>query len=106
MVSLPVRRWLRRGALALALLLVAAAAWNWTHLAAFPGVLPAFYAKEFCSCRYVMRQSLDYCHRYARQYLPISGFELDEAARRVTVRATGVTRSASWRGQREGCRLD
>ncbi len=99
-------RWLRRTAMLLLLALVVTVAWNWTHLRSFPGVLPAFYAKEFCSCRYVMRQGVEYCHSYARQYLPISSFALEEAARRVTVRALGVTRSASWRGPREGCRLD
>ena len=98
-------RLLKRIALTLLLLLALTVAWNWTHLRAFPGVLPAFYAKEFCSCRYVMGQSLDYCRGYARQYLPIGSFALDEAARRVTVRATGVTRSARWLGPREGCRL-
>ena len=100
------RRWLKRlglGLLALAAVLVAA---NWTHLRAFPGVLPAFYAKEFCSCRYVMGQGDGYCHAYATQWLPISTFALDDPARRVTVRATGVTRSARWLGVREGCRLE
>ena len=95
--------WTGLGLLGLAVLV---AAWNWTHLRAFPGVLPAFYAKEFCSCRFVMGQSPDYCHAYARQYVPISAFTLDETARRVTVRATGVTRSARWTGPREGCRLE
>jgi hypothetical protein len=66
---------------------------------AFPGVLPAFYAKEFCSCRYVMGQTDAYCRGYATQWLPISSFAHDEAAKRVTVRATGVTRSARcWGG--------
>ena len=100
------RRWLKRlglGLLAALALLVAA---NWTHLRAFPGVLPAFYAKEFCSCRYVMGREDAYCHAYATQWLPISSFALDEAAKRVTVRGTGVTRSARWLGPREGCRLE
>jgi hypothetical protein len=106
LLSVRLRRWLGGGALALLLLLSITIAWNWTHLRTFPGVLPAFYAKEFCSCRYVMGQSLDYCHSYARQYLPISTFALDEAAKRVTVRATFVTRSARWLGPRDGCRLE
>lgn len=100
---------LRAARLALAaivLLLVAAAVPLWPHLRAFPGVLPAFYAKEFCSCRYVMRQDLARCHAYASQYVPITSFVLDESARRVTVRATGTERSARWLGPREGCRLE
>lgn len=86
--------------------LAALVAWNWTHLRAFPGILPAFYAKEWCSCRHVMGQGDAYCHAYATQWLPISDFAHDPAARRVTVRALGTTRSASWRAPREGCRLD
>ncbi len=99
-------RWLGRAGLVLLVALGALAAANWTHLRAFPGVLPAFYAKEFCSCRHVMGQTDAYCHGYATQWLPISSFAHDEAAKRVTVRATGVTRSARWLGAREGCRLE
>ena len=99
-------RWLGRAGLVLLVALVALTAAIWTPLRAFPGVLPAFYAKEFCSCRHVMGQTDAYCHGYATQWLPISAFSLDETAKRVTVRATGVTRSARWLGAREGCRLD
>ncbi len=99
-------RWLARIGLVLLAGLAVLAAANWTHLRAFPGVLPAFYAKEFCSCRHVMGQTDAYCHGYATQWLPISSFAHDEAAKRVTVRATGVTRSARWLGAREGCRLE
>jgi hypothetical protein len=53
-----------------------------------------------------MGQTDAYCHGYATQWLPISTFSLDETAKRVTVRATGVTRSARWLGTREGCRLE
>jgi hypothetical protein len=101
-----VRRAIRIAGLAILGLVAVLVAWNWTHLASFPGVLPAFYAKEFCSCRYVMGRDEASCHGYARQWLPISSFALDEAARRVTVRGTGETRSARWLGPREGCRLE
>ena len=39
----------------LALILLAATAWqNRQHLAAFPGIISAYTAKEYSSCRYVM----------------------------------------------------
>lgn len=100
------RRWAKRIGLLVAALLAAAIAGNWTHLRAFPGVLPAFTAKEHCSCRFVMGQDEPYCERYTRQWLPISERAVDDATRRVTVRATGTTRSARWIGEREGCLLD
>jgi hypothetical protein len=101
-----IRRALGWAGLALLAALAAAAAWNWTHVRAFPGILPAFYAKEWCSCRYVMGQDDAYCHGYARQWLPIWSFAHDPAAQRVTVTALGATRSASFLGGRRGCRLE
>ena len=79
---------------------------NWQHVRAFPGILPAFYAKEFCSCRFVVGQTAPFCHDYARQWLPINGFYLSEPKRCVTVSALGQTRSAGFLNRREGCRLD
>ena len=100
------RRWAGRIALGLLLLLAVVLALNWTHVAAFPGILPAFTAKEYCSCRFVMGQTDTYCRGYVEQWLPISEIRVDETARAVTARGTGVTRSARWLSQREGCRLD
>jgi hypothetical protein len=78
----------------------------WPRLAAFPGILPGFSAKEYCSCRFVMGQSDAYCRGYVRQWLPISELTVDEAARTVAARGTGVLRSARWLSPRQGCRLD
>ncbi len=100
------RRRLRRLGLAALALLLLLAAFNWRHLAAFPGILPAFTAKEYCSCRFVMRQDDAYCRRYVEQYLPIGAILVDAPARRVTARGTGAVRSARWLSPREGCRLD
>lgn len=99
-------RWLRRAGLALLALFVVLVAANWRHIMAFPGILPAFTAKEYCSCRFVMRQGDAYCRDYTKQWLPIDTLLLDEAARRVTVHALGTTRSARWLSPREGCRLE
>lgn len=88
--------------------LLAALAWAWQnriHLAAFPAIIGAYTAKEYCSCRYVMGNSADYCRAYTQQYVPISGFFDDEARRRVTARGLGSTQTAAWLGPREGCRL-
>ncbi|MOA26380.1 hypothetical protein D3C78_1471680 [compost metagenome] len=93
---------------ALALLVLGLAALGWSqrvHLAAFPGIIGAYTAKEYCSCRYVMGNSADYCRAYTRQYVPIDGFRDDPHSRRVTARGLGAAATAAWLGVREGCRL-
>lgn len=79
----------------------------WQHrvaLRAFPGIISAYTAKEYCSCRYVMNLSETYCRGYVRQYLPSA--VTDDALKKV-VTASGLGRSstATWLGPRQGCRL-
>lgn len=100
------RRWAARIGLAALGLLLVAVVLSWPRLAAFPGILPGFTAKEYCSCRFVMGQTDAYCRGYVQQWLPISEITVDEAARTVTARGTGVLRSARWLSPRQGCRLD
>lgn len=92
--------------LLLMLLLLAAPAWhNRAHLQAFPGIVGAYSAKEYCSCRYVANNPADYCLAYVAQYVSLSGFFDDEVNKRVTARGLGSTQSAQWLGPRQGCQL-
>jgi hypothetical protein len=80
----------------------------WQHrvaLRAFPGIISAYTAKEYCSCRYVMNNPEPYCRGYVKQYLPST--LTDDPVRKV-VSADGLGRSsnASWLGPRQGCRLN
>lgn len=87
-------------------LALAALAWvNRIHLAAFPGIIGALSAKEYCSCRYVMDNEAGYCKSYVKQIIPISGFFDDVANKRVTARGLGSTQTAQWKSLREGCQL-
>lgn len=89
----------------LMLLILAILVWRErVHLAAFPGIIGGFTAKEYCSCRYVMQMPEDYCRGYVQQWLPATLAD-DPLARRVSATGLGVTRSAAWLGGREGCRL-
>ncbi|WP_339503390.1 amidase [Pseudomonas silesiensis] len=88
-------------------LLIVLLGWVWQErvaLWAFPDIISAYTAKEYCSCRYVMANDAEYCHDYVKQWLPTSGFT-DDAARRVTVSGMGRSNSAVWVGERQGCRL-
>ncbi|MFB4393931.1 MULTISPECIES: amidase [unclassified Pseudomonas] len=92
----------------LLVLLAVMLAWGWHErqaLSDFPGILSAYSAKEYCSCRFVMGFDADYCRNYVRQYLPLSLLEEDGAARTVLAEGLGQRSQAAWQGQREGCRL-
>ncbi|OLS59412.1 amidase [Pseudomonas putida] len=92
----------------LLLVLLGLLAWGWSEraaLSAFPGILSAYSAKEFCSCRYVMGFDAAYCTTYVKQWLPLSDLRDDPMAHRVDARGLGRSASAQWQGPREGCRL-
>jgi hypothetical protein len=88
--------------------LIAALVWLWqerTQLLAFPDILSAYSAKEYCSCRYVMEHSGEYCQGYVKQYLPLSSLVEDPQQRRVVAHGLGRSNTAAWVGPRQGCRL-
>lgn len=80
----------------------------WQHrvaLQAFPSIISAYTAKEYCSCRYVMSSPEAYCRGYVKQY--VSSTLVDDAVRRsVTARGLGRSATATWLGVRQGCRLE
>jgi hypothetical protein len=83
--------------------------WIWQEriaLWAFPDIISAYTAKEYCSCRYVMNNPADYCHSYVKQWLPISGFADDAVGKRVTVSGMGRSNSVAWISDRQGCQLN
>jgi hypothetical protein len=93
----------------LLVLLIALLGWIWHErvaLWAFPDIISAYTAKEYCSCRYVMNNDAAYCLGYVKQWLPTRGFNDDAARKTVTVSGLGRTHSARWLGERQGCRLD
>lgn len=69
------------------------------------GAISAYYAKEYCSCHFVMKQSDDYCHDHASQIIPISKKKIDEELQSVWARALGKENTAIYAGEREGCVL-
>ncbi|MFW0754547.1 amidase [Pseudomonas sp. H11T01] len=92
----------------LILLVVALLGWGWQErlaLQAFPDIISAYTAKEYCSCRYVMNNPVEYCAAYVKQYLPTSAFFDDAVSKHVTASGMGRTNTAAWIGTRQGCRL-
>ncbi|WP_397451503.1 amidase [Pseudomonas sp. NA-150] len=92
--------------LLLVLVVIGLLGWqNRVALQAFPSIISAYTAKEYCSCRYVMDNPAEYCAGYVKQWVP-SALSDDAAARRVTASGMGRTSSAAWKGQRQGCQLE
>ncbi len=98
-----IKKFIRRLAL---LFLLVAGLWivlNWTHIKSFPGIISAFYAKEFCSCYFVVGGDEEFCHNYARQWVPISSFALDKQAKAVTVTGLGRSTTVVHTSEQFGC---
>ena len=76
------------------------------HFDAFPSVLPSYYAKEYCSCRFVAKRSAESCASYSKQFLPLSDFSEDLVNKRIQTQALGRKASAVWVSQRQGCILE
>ena len=92
--------------LVLLFLILLALGWSKrTALAAFPDIISAYTAKEYCSCRYVMDNPADYCLAYVKQYVPISSFVDDAARKQVSVSGLGRSNTAAWLSPRQGCQL-
>ncbi|KRP73722.1 amidase [Pseudomonas paralactis] len=90
------------------LLLLGLLGWMWherVNLQAFPDIIAAYTAKEYCSCRYVENNPASYCLGYVKQYVPISAFIDTPERSEVTASGLGRTHTARWLGNRQGCRL-
>lgn len=72
----------------------------------FPKAVSAFYAKEVCSCLFVVGQEENYCHDYGKQIIPIWTKEIDY--KKKTVKAYGLWESTSARfiSMRAGCQIE
>lgn len=83
--------------------------WIWherVNLHAFPDIIAAYTAKEYCSCRYVANNPADYCRGYVKQYVPVSALIDKPEISEVTASGLGRTHTARWLGERQGCRLN
>ena len=73
-------------------------------LQAFPTIISAYTAKEYCSCRYVVNNPEEYCRAYVKQYVPSTLID-EPQQKRVIASGLGRVSIAAWQGPLEGCRL-
>lgn len=93
----------------LALLVVLIVFWvtsNLSDIKAFPSIISSYYAKEFCSCYFVVGREEKACHTYVKQYIPIQDFHIDTESKKVTVTGLYRTNSAKYVSERYGCVLE
>ncbi len=79
---------------------------NKGDLKAFPSIISAYYAKELCSCLWVVGLPEPDCHDWVTQYIPIKEARVNEASQRVTILGLGRVSQARYVGSREGCTLE
>lgn len=71
----------------------------------FPKVVSAFYAKEVCSCLFVVGQSEDYCHEYGKQIIPIWTKDIDRENKKVKAWGLWESTEARFISLRTGCQI-
>lgn len=64
-----------------------------------------YVAKEYCSCRYVVKQSKDICRSEAKATSIFVHLEEDLSSRSVLTRNVGGEAKAVWVNSRRGCEL-
>ncbi len=73
----------------------------------FAPVPSVYHAKEMCSCLFVEGRSEQSCADYVRQStVPVKDVVVDAEKKTVRASSLGVTSTARYKGQREGCGLD
>lgn len=71
-----------------------------------PEALANLYAKEICTCRFVVGQELERCYEQHAIIMRPSSIEFDEAKKRVIVRVLWAHSSARVVSPRFGCLRD
>ncbi len=79
---------------------------NYEHIQRFPQIMPSFYAKQMCSCLYVLQRNEKFCHNLSRQYISISDFKIDSEQKTVKAMSWGKTAFAKFTSSKHGCVLD
>ncbi|MCR9206246.1 MAG: hypothetical protein NXH75_16810 [Halobacteriovoraceae bacterium] len=68
-------------------------------------VVSSSFAKEFCSCLFVVKQTETYCKAYAKQIVPVSKFSINQETKSVEAWGLGYSTQVSFLGDKEGCQI-
>ncbi len=73
-----------------------------TYYLRIPQTVSAFYAKEFCSCYFVLERDEDFCHQEHAASVPQIGFSLDKE-NQIVSSGLIIKSRAKFTGTRFGC---
>lgn len=72
------------------------------HIANMVQLPSSVYAKEYCSCIYVVEHDATYCDDYVPTLFPVS-VNINSKDKTITSSVFGVENSARFVGERAGC---
>lgn len=73
------------------------------RMRAMVSIFPTYYAKEVCTCLFVLKQDEAFCRAYHAQFLPLIALGVDREAMQVRAWAPIATVSARLIDERFGC---
>lgn len=108
------KEWIKASAgrlLATGFLLAIMAGGSWLirerrNLKSLSMVPAAFYAKEMCSCVFVMGRENFFCDAYVRTFVPVNDISVDRVRGTVEASALWRTARAKYLSKRFGCVLE
>lgn len=68
-------------------------------------VVSSSFAKEFCSCLYVVKQTEAYCKAYAKQIIPVSKYSINQEKKSIEAWGLGYSTRVSFLGDKKGCQI-
>ena len=78
---------------------------NKRYILSFPHIFSSWHAKAFCSCYFLQENTVDFCHNYAKHFIPIQKRTIDLVRKQITVKALLIENSAQFINKKYGCTL-
>jgi hypothetical protein len=79
---------------------------NNKELNSFRDIISSYYAKEFCSCTYILKRDENFCKDLLKQWVPISEISIDNDLKTIKVTGLGKTNTAKYTSPEIGCHLE
>ena len=71
----------------------------------FPKIIPSTFAKDYCSCRFVVGQSKDYCMMYAKQIVSPTSWSEDANKKEIVAKFLTKKTRVKFLNQKFGCQI-
>ncbi len=75
-------------------------------IVSFPKIISGWYAKSFCSCLFVEKNTEKFCHNYSKQWIPIQSFQIVSKEKTISVKGLYATSTSTYRNSKIGCAIN